>query len=110
MTKHDKIPFLDKLTFDSNHILIQLPSIRRIPGLCRILNIGKLHKRIIPLHINPQQLSKFTKQHFQILPLGRFFREVDDEKRFIGLNIFPPIVFFALDASVSTSKFDAKGS
>mmetsp|Transcript_14172 Transcript_14172/g.20774 ORF Transcript_14172/g.20774 Transcript_14172/m.20774 type:complete len:210 (+) Transcript_14172:510-1139(+) len=59
--------------FDRNNRLIKLSPIRRLLGLGRIIHIRKLHKCVILLHINSNEFTVGTKEHFKVFPLGRFF-------------------------------------
>jgi hypothetical protein len=74
-----------------------------------MFNILKLHKGVISLHFNSNQLAKGFKEHSQVIALCSLFGKVDNEESFRGLDAFATIIFLALDAPITTSKLGAKG-
>jgi len=74
----------------------------------RFINGTELHKRIIPLHVNTNELSKGFKKHLEIFTLGGFLVEVDDKQGLAGGNLLAAFVFFTLDASISACKLSTK--
>ena len=86
--------------------LIQLSAIDFIPSSNGMFNILKLHKGVISLHFNSNQLAVGFKEHAQVIAFRSLFGKVDNEESFRGLNAFATIIFFALDASITTSKLD----
>jgi len=85
--------------------LVELSPIRRFFCLGCILNVGKLHKSEVFLHVDAHKLSKRGKEHFEVFTFGRFLVKIDNEEGFVGDNLFAAIVFFALDTSIAPCKF-----
>jgi hypothetical protein len=88
--------------------LIEFPSIGRILGLGRLFNGLELYECIIAFHINAQQFSKGRKQHLQMFTTRRVFLKVHDKQCIGRCNPTTPVVFFAFDATVAASEFDAE--
>jgi hypothetical protein len=85
--------------------LVKFSSVRCFFRLGCILNVGKLHKSEVLLHVDAHKLSERGEEHFKIFALGRFLVKVHNKEGFVGDNLFAPIVFFALDASIAPCKF-----
>jgi hypothetical protein len=68
---------------------------------------AELNKGVIPFHVDADEFTVGREEHFEILALGCFFVEVNDEESFGGGNLFATFVFLAFDAAVSSGEFGA---
>ena len=75
-----------------------------------MFDVLKLHKGIVALHFNPNQLTIGFKEHTQVISFCRLFVKVNDKERFRRLDAFAAIIFLALDSTVPTSKLGTKST
>jgi hypothetical protein len=88
--------------------LVQSSSIGLVLGSCGILNLGKLHKSIVFLHVDPHNFPKRREQHFKVFTLGSFCGEVHNEECLARSDVSAAIFFFASDTTISTSELGAE--
>ena len=87
------------------HRLVQFPTVDLILGAGSFFHRAELDKGVVALHFNANQLAVRFKEHSQVFSLGSFFVKVDHKQGLRRMNVPAAIIFFSLDASVSTSKF-----
>jgi hypothetical protein len=73
-----------------------------------MFNVLKLHKGIVALHFNANQLAVGFKEHAQIITFGGLLVKIHDKEGFRGLDTLAAIILLALDATIAAGKFCAK--